>query len=327
MIARRRLILAMGASVLAIPLRSFGQPQRRIPRIGFLVPETPANEATRMDALRAGLREHGYSEGKNVEIVVKSANGSYDRLPALALELVSLKVDLIVAFGTKAVSAAVLATSTIPIVDPVMGDPVALGLTDSLARPGKNVTGLVQFSPEAGGKRLEFLKEAVPRVTRVALLINPANLGSARLLELMGDTASALRVELRILEVRDGGELGKVFETIAQDRLEAIAVSTDTLLRANATEIADRAIKQKVPSTGASEFAAAGGLIGYGPDPLSLYRRAAYFVDKILKGAKPDGLPIERATKFDLVINLRTARMLGLKVPQPLLVRANEVIQ
>jgi len=259
-----------------------------------------------MDALRAGLREHGYSEGKNVEIVVKSANGSYDRLPALALELVSLKVDLIVAFGTKAVSAAVLATSTIPIVDPVMGDPVALGLTDSLARPGKNVTGLVQFSPEAGGKRLEFLKEAVPRVTRVALLINPANLGSARLLELMGDTASALRVELRILEVRDGGELGKVFETIAQDRLEAIAVSTDTLLRANATEIADRAIKQKVPSTGASEFAAAGGLIGYGPDPLSLYRRAAYFVDKILKGAKPDGLPIERATKFDLVINLRT---------------------
>jgi putative ABC transport system substrate-binding protein len=208
-----------------------------------------------------------------------------------------------------------------------MGDPVASGLGTSLARPGGNVTGLGQFSVEAGAKRLEFLKEAVPRITRVAVLINPANATSQRQVDAMRVTANALHLELQALEVRYAKEIGPTFAALAQGRIEAIVVATDTLFRANNIEIADRAARQRLPSSGTKEFAAAGGLIGYGPDPVAAYVRAAYFVDRILKGAKPGDLPIERATKLDLVINLKTAKVLGITIPQSLLVRANEVIK
>ena len=289
--------------------------------------ETLSAQASRMDALRAGLRERGYVEGKNIAIELRSADGNYDRLPQLAAELASLNVDVVVAFGAKAVSAAQRATTTLPIVDPSMGDPVALGLSSSLARPGGNIIGSVTFNPEASAKGLEFLKEAVPRILRVALLINPANAESPLQQQVIRATANALKLELQALEVRNAKELGATFATMAQGRVEAIVVATDTLFRVNNSEIADLAAKQGLPSSGSREFAAAGGLIGYGTDPLVLYRRAAYFVDRILKGAKPDELPIERATKLELVINLKTAKALGITIPQSLLVRADDVIR
>jgi putative ABC transport system substrate-binding protein len=327
MIARRRFVHVLGVTALATPLISLAQQPPKVARIGLLVPESPSVDATRVDALRAGLRERGYVEGKNIVIDLRSAEGNYDRLPALAEEFVKVKVDVIVAFGGKAVSAATHATTTIPIVDPVMGDPVALGLSDSLARPGRNVTGSVQFSVEGGAKRLEFLKEAVPRVTRIGVLINPANAGSPLQVQALRTTANALKVGLQIIEVRNAKELGTTFEATERGRVEAIVVATDTLFRANAIEIADRAARRRLPSVGSTEFATAGGLIGYGPDALELYRHAAHFVDSIIKGAKPDDLPIERATKLKLVINAKTGKALGLAFPQSLLLRADEVIE
>ncbi len=326
-IDRRRFVVVLGVSALAPQVAPFAQQPRPIPRIGLLIPETPSVEASRVEALRAGLRGYGYVESKSIVIELRSAEGNYDRLPELAAELASLRVDVIVAFGTKAVSAAQRATATIPIVDPVMGDPVALGLSSSLARPGGNITGSVQFSPETAAKRLEFLKEAIPRITRIAVLVNPANAGTSLQLETLRVRANALHVEVQVLEGRSAKELGDALATLAQRRVDALMVPTDTLFRAHAIEIAGRAASLKLPSAGSREFAVAGGLIGYGPDPIPLYRRSAYFVDRILKGAKPDDLPIERATKVDLVINLRTATALGITVPQSLVVRADELIR
>jgi putative ABC transport system substrate-binding protein len=326
-IARRQFVLALCVSALAAPRAMFAQQSAKIARIGLLIPETASVESSRIEGLRAGLRDHGYAEGKNIAIEIRSAEGDYDRLSELVAELAKLKVDVIVAFGSKAVSAATRGTTTIPIVDPVMGDPVAAGLGTSLARPGGNVTGMVQFSVEGGAKRLEFLKEAVPRITRVAVLINPANTSSPRQVEALRVTASALKLELQALEVRSAKEIGPTFSAIAQGRIEAIVVATDTLFRASSVEIVDRAARQRLPSTGSKEFAVAGGLIGYGPDTAEMYRHAAHFVDKILKGAKPGDLPIEQATKLDLVINLRTAKALDITIPQSLLVRANDVIR
>jgi putative ABC transport system substrate-binding protein len=325
-IDRRQFVLALGVSALAAPLVSLAQ-QPKVPRVGFLISETLSGQASRVDALRAGLRDHGYVEGKNIAIEIRAADGNYDRLPELAVELIRIKVDVIVAFGTKAVLAAMRATTTIPIVDPVMSDPIALGLSNSLARPGGNITGSAQFGPEAYGKRLEFLKEAVPRVTRVGALINPANMASAMQVQAMRAGANALKLELQVLEVRTAKEFGDAFAAMAQGRIQAIMVATDTLFRANYIEIADIARKRKLPSTGTKEFAVAGGLIGYGADDAEMYRHSAYFVDRIIKGAKPADLPIEQPTKFELVINLKTAQALGLTIPQSLLLRADEVIQ
>jgi putative ABC transport system substrate-binding protein len=234
---------------------------------------------------------------------------------------------VIVAFGTKAVLAAKGATRTIPIVDPVMGDPVALGLSASLARPGRNITGSAQFGRESAAKRLEFLKEAVPRITRVAFLFNPANPSWRQTFDALRATAGALKLELQLREVRTAQDFAVAFSAMAQQHIEAIVVSTDTLFQANAVEIADLAAKQRLPSAGGKAFAAAGGLIGYGVDDAEMYRRAAYFVDRIIKGAKPDDLPIEQATKLELVINLKTAKALGLILPQSLLVRASDAIK
>jgi putative ABC transport system substrate-binding protein len=208
-----------------------------------------------------------------------------------------------------------------------MGDPVSLGVSGSLARPERNVTGLAQFSPESYAKRLEFLKEAVPRITRMALLVNPANPSSQRQLQDVRATANALNLELLVLEPRNAGEIRNVLTAMAQRRIDAVVVSSDTLFRASADTIVELALSQRIPVAGIREFGVTGGLIGYGVDPAELYRHAAYFVDRILKGAKPADLPIERATKLDLVINLKTAKLLGITVPQSLLMRANEVIK
>jgi putative ABC transport system substrate-binding protein len=327
MTGRRQFVFALSVGALGSPFVSFAQAQRTTPRVGFLISELLSGQMNRVDALRAGLRDRGYVEGKNITIVIRSADGKYDRLPELAVELSNLKVEVIVAFGTKAVTAAMQATSTIPIVDPVMGDPVASGLSNSLARPGGNVTGSTQFGPEAAAKRVELLNRAVPRIARVGVLINPANPGSTMQVQAMRAAADALKMQLRAFEVRAAGELTEAFSAMAMARIEAIVVATDTLFRANAAEVARLAAKQRLPSCGPKEFAAAGGLIGYGADDADTYRHAAYFVDKILKGAKPGDLPIEQSTELLLVVNIKTAKALGITVPPSLLSRADEVIQ
>jgi putative ABC transport system substrate-binding protein len=324
-IGHRYLFRALAAYILAAPLVPYAQPEGKIPRIGLLAPESISAEASRIEALRAGLRDYGYVEGKNIALEIRTADSNYDRLVELASELVSRKVDVIVVFGSKSVSAAMRATTTIPIVDPVMGDPVAFGLAESLARPSGNVTGSVQFSPEAGGKRLEFLKEAFPNIKRVAVLVNPANPGTPIQLQVLLKTADALKIELKPMEVRRSSEIGAAFAAIERGRYQGLVVPTDSLFRANFSEIIDRTTKLKLPTIGSREFAAAGGLMGYGPDANELYRHAAYFVDRILKGAKPGDLPIERATKLDLMINLKSAKALGVTIPQSLLVRASDV--
>jgi putative ABC transport system substrate-binding protein len=325
--ARRQFVLALGAAAITAPVGSFAQPQRPIPRVAFLISETVSAQADAIDAVRTGLLDHGYVDGKNIIIELRAAGGDYDRLPELAAELARLKVDVIVAFGTKAVSAAVRATATIPIVDPSMGDPVALGLSSGLARPGKNVTGIVAFSAETGAKRVEFLKQALPRIARVAVLVNPVNVSTPTQVEAMRVTANALKVELVVFEVRSAKEIRESIAAAAERGVEGIILTTDTVFRPNFVEIANLAAKHGLPSVGLMDFPAAGGFIGYSTDRAEQYRHSAYFVDRILKGAKPDDLPIERVTKLQLVINLKTAKALGITIPQSLLVRADDVIR
>jgi putative ABC transport system substrate-binding protein len=326
--SRRQFVLALGAVAIAVPIVSFAQqPQTKVPRVAFLMSETVSAQADTIDAVRAGLRDHGYVEGKNIAIELRSADGDYDRLPGLAAELARLKIDVIVAFGTKAVMAAVGATSTLPIVDPSMGDPVALGLSSGFARPGKNVTGIVPFTAEIGAKRVELLNQLLPRISRVAALFNPLNVSTPTQIEAMRTTANALKIELQAVEVRTLKEIRESISSAAERRVEGIIIATDTLFRANLVEIANLTAKHRLPSAGPREYAAAGGLIGYSTDRAEQYRHSAYFVDRILKGAKPDDLPIERVTKLQLVINAKTAHALGIAIPQSLLLRADEVIQ
>jgi putative ABC transport system substrate-binding protein len=324
---RRKLLIALGAGVLAAPLASFAQQQGKVPRIGFLISETLSGQASRVEALRAGLRDLGYVENKNIAIELRPADGDYDRLPELAAELVRLKVDVLVAFGGKAVLAAKRATTTIPIVVPASGDPIAVGLTSSLARPSGNITGSAMFSLETSAKRMELLRETIPRVTRVAALLNPANGSSGPALQAMRAAAKSLKLELQPFEARSPKEFGSIFSAMAKGHIDAIVVQQDTLFRVHASEIAHLAAKQRLPSVGNKEFAEAGGLIGYGVNDSELYRRGAYFVDRVLKGAKPGDLPIERPTRFELVVNLKTAKALGITIPQSILVRTDRVIE
>jgi ABC-type uncharacterized transport system substrate-binding protein len=324
-------VLALGivSSVgsLTLSLAVGAQAPAKVYRVGFLIAESPSGQASRVEAVRDGLRDLGYVEGRNVVIELRSAGGNYDRLPDLAAELIRLKVDVLVAFGAKAAAASKNATSTVPIVAPAIGDPVALGLTGSLARPDGNVTGMLSFGPEVAAKRLELLKEANPRVARVAVLLNPANATDVTSLQHMQGAAKTLKIVLQPFEAVAPKDLEKSVSAMAAEHMEAVAVSLDTLFRANARMIADLAATRRLPTIGSAEFARSGGLMGYGGNNDAMYRRAAYFVDRILNGAKPGDLPIEGATKFELVINLKTAKALGLTIPQSLLLRADEVIQ
>ena len=323
---RRRSFVAFIGFILAAPLASIAQ-QGKIPRVGFLISETFSGQASRVDALRAGLRELGYVEGKNIMIELRPAGGNYGRLPALATELIDLKVDVLVAFGGKAVLAAKAATTTIPIVVPSSGDPVAMGIVGGLAHPGGNITGNAMFSMELSAKRIEILKEALPRIVRVGAVLNAANPSSRLAFDAMRAAAEASKLELREFKLRSPKELDSIFSEMAKGRIGAIVVSTDTFFQANAKAIADLAAKRRLPAVGAAAFADAGGLIGYGVNDAALYTRAAYFVDRILKGAKPAELPVERPTRFELVVNMKTAKALGVKIPQTLLVRADRVIE
>jgi putative ABC transport system substrate-binding protein len=279
------------------------------------------------EALRTGLRDLGYLEGKNVVIDYRWAEGKYDRLPDLAGELVRLGVDVLVTHGTPGALAAKRATTTIPIVVATSADAVASGLVESLARPGGNITGSTYFIPELNAKRLEIFRELFPHISRMAVLVNPANPAMVPIIQAMELTARSLKMGLQQFPARGPNEFGGAFSAMTTSRVDAVVIIEDPFFRASAGVLAGLAMQKRLPSAGFKEFAEAGGLLGYGVDILELFRRAAYFVDRILKGAKPADLPVEQPTKFELVINLKTAKALGLTIPPSLLQRADEVIQ
>ena len=325
---RRKLVIALGAGALvgAGPVRAQAPPKVR--RIGLLSPSSPSDDALSYQAFRLGLRDLGWAEGKNISFEYRYAEGRHDRFPALAADLVHLKVDVIVTAVTSDSLAAQKATRTIPIVMAAGGDPVAIGLVESLARPGGNVTGLSQMISELGGKRLALLKEMVPKLSLVAVLWNPQSASSTLYWKEIQLPARQLGLQLHSLKVRGPDDFDKAFEDATRARAGALVVTGDPVITANLKRIAGLAAKSRLPSIyQSSALADAGGLVAYGPDRAELYRRAATYVDKILKGAKPGDLPIEPPTKFELVINLKTAKALGLTIPQSLLLRADEVIQ
>jgi len=330
---RRTFIGTLAGALLAAPLAAEAQQAGKVARIGYLVwfplesPETRMN----LDAFRQGLRERGYVEGQNLVIEYRSADGKIERLPGLATELARLKVDLIAAGSTPLARALQQATTTIPIVAAVMGDPVGDGLVASLARPGGNITGLTFLGPELVPKRLELLKEALPKLSRVAVLWNPGAFGEQTMRDMLKGTeaaARALGVQLQLVGVRGPDEFDRAFSTMTRDRAEALVVFPSPALFNERRRIVDLATKHRLPSMSvAREFVEIGGLLSYGASITDLLRRAATYVDKILKGAKPADLPVEQPTKFELVINLKTAKALGLTIPPSLLGRADEVIQ
>jgi putative ABC transport system substrate-binding protein len=308
------------------------QQPKKVYRIGYLSPLDPASDLARSEAIRLALRELGHIEGQNIVIEYRYAEGKRDRLPELAAELVRLKVDIIVvAGGPTPIRAAKNATKTIPIVMAGGGaDPVEAGLVESLARPGGNVTGLTLLSRELGGKRLELLKEAVPKVARVAVLYDPALPGIVReVKEDLPVAARALRLTVRSWEVRDVDGFERVFAALNKQLPDGLYVpAAGPVVRANGKRIAGFALKSRLPSTYDNrEAVEAGGLMYYGADLADSYRRVAYYVDKILKGAKPADLPVQQPTKFELVINLKTAKQIGVTIPQSMLYRADKVIK
>ena len=321
------LIVTLALGILAVPLAAHAQQAGKIPRIGFLGLTSESALGDRLGAFRQGLRDLGYVEGKNLVIEFRWAEGHYERLPALAAELVGLPVDLLVTHATAGTWAAKRATTTLPIVMAVSGDAVATGLVASLARAGGNITGTTFFSPEVNAKALELLKEAVPRIRRVAVLVNPDNPQRGPTLQAMALTARSLKLQLQPFEARGPREYESVFAAMAKQRVDAFVTHDDSVLIDNARGLAALAAKGRLPSTGFKTFAEAGGLMGYGVNFPEMYRRAAEFVDEILKGAKPADLPVEQAMKFELVINLKTAQALDLRIPQSVLLRADEVIR
>ena len=327
MIDRRAFLAGSGAVLLAAPLAAEAQPAGKVYCIGVLEPTSMALNAANLDAFRQGLRELGYVEGRNMRIDYRSADGRSERFPDLAAALVRLKVDVILTRGTPAVMAAKNATGTIPVVMAASGDPVLSGVVSSLARPGGNVTGLSAVVVEVSGKRLELIREVAPGVSRVAALFNMSNPNDALQWKEIETAAPSLRVQLQLLDVRKPSDFAGAFDAAVKGRAGALVVGLDALTWANHRPIVDLAAKHRLPAIyGGREFVNAGGLIAYGVSYPHLYHRAANFVDKILKGAKPADLPVEQPSKFELVINLKTAKALGLTIPQSLLQRADEVI-
>ena len=327
MTSRRELLIVLGAGAISAPLASSAQQPAKTFRIGYLGSTTASGFANQVEALRAGLRDFGYVEGKNIVIEYRWAEGKYERLPELAAELVRLKVDVLVTHGIQGALPAKRATTTIPIVLAMSADAVAGGVVASLARPGGNVTGSTYFAPQLAAKRLELLKEAVPRVTRVAVLLNSDHPDADKQFQAMKTAARSLKLELQRFEARGPNEFSGAFAAIAKRGIDAVAIHQDGAFIGNAKGIADLALKHRLLSVGFNEFAEAGGLIGYAQNTLEMFRRAAYFVDRILKGAKPGDLPVEQPTKFELVVNLKTAKALGIKIPNSILLRADKVIE
>jgi putative ABC transport system substrate-binding protein len=303
------------------------QQTKKVPRIGFLT-TSPSDFPDRNEAFRQGLRELGYIEGKNIVIEWRYTEGERDRHPALTAELVRLKVDIIVAGSPTATVFLKEATSTIPIVMGYHTDPVGTGLVASLARPGGNITGLSVLAPELGGKRLELLKEIVPRLSRVIVLGSSTLPGNAQTLRETELAAGTLGVKLQFVDVVSPKDIEAAFRRAITARADALLAQGSGLLNRHRTQVAELAAKNRLPAMYyAAEFVEAGGLMFYGVDFADLYRRAASYVDKILKGAKPADLPVEQPTKFELVINLKTAKQIGLTIPQNVLARADRIIK
>jgi putative ABC transport system substrate-binding protein len=312
-----------------MPLAAGAQPAAKIRRVGVLSAVSPASPPSPSHvAFLQGLRELGYVEGENVAIDFRSAEGRLDRLPALARDLVGLKVDVIVTNGEAAIRAAKVATSTIPIVMAVVGDPVALKFVASLGRPGGNVTGLTNHNPGLEPKRLQLLSEAVPEATRIAVLSPGNRTLDPQYWQETQEAAQVLRVTLLSMEIRDPKDFSNVFARMSQDRVGGLIAFSDPFFYAHRRRMAELELKHRIPTIhDAREFVEVGSLMAYGPSIQDLFRRAAAYVDKILKGAKPADLPVEQPTKFELVINLKTAKALALTIPPSLLQRADEVIQ
>jgi putative ABC transport system substrate-binding protein len=324
---RRKLIVALGASALTAALASFAQQQGKVWHIGFLGVTSASGYVSELEAIRERLRDLGYVEGRNIVIEYRWAEGNPDRLREMAAELVALKVDVIITHAIPGTRAAAQATKTIPIVIADAIDPVAAGLVASHARPGGNITGSTSFQPENSAKRLELLKEVVPRLKRVSVLFSALAAYNEVYLREMEPAAKRMKVKLHQFAVKGLEELPGAFAAMAKKRVEAAVIGEDPLLNTHAGAIAALALAHRLPASGFTNFAGAGGLLGYSANRPLVYGRAANFVDKILKGANPGDLPIERATKFDLIINLKTAKALGVKIPLQLLQRADKVIE
>jgi putative tryptophan/tyrosine transport system substrate-binding protein len=321
--------LALGSILFALGLPAEAQPPTKIPRIGYLNPaETSQYRDSRIEAFRQGLRELGYVEGKNIIIEYRYAEGNSERLPELVRELIDLKVDIIFVMGTPAVRAAKNATATLPIVT-TSSDPVRLGLVGGLARPGENITGLTTFTSELAGKRLELLKEIVPQVSRVAVLWSSGPASASELAKKETEVAArSLGVKLEYAEVSTPNDIEHAFSLMRKRNAGALLVIRSPMIVNQIHRVVDLAVKSRLPAIfDGGSFVRVGGLVSYGANLADLDRRAATYIDKILKGAKPANLPIEQPTKFELVINLKTAKALGLKIPAHLLMEANEVIE
>ncbi len=328
--SRRALSITVTLAFLAAPLAAEGQAPAKLPRIGFLTAVPLSVMSARTEAFRQGLRELGYVEGKSIVIEWRSAEGMPDRLPSLAAELVRLKVDVIVTGGPSATRPAKAATETIPIVITNDGDPVANGFVASLARPGGNITGLSTLSPEVYGKQLELLREIVPRLARVAVLGTSSDPGNAQALRETERAAQALRVQLQYLDIHGPTDLETAFRASSTGRMDAVLTLPSAILASNRKRVVDLAARSRLPTMHFSTspgFVADGGLMSYGASTIDLDRRAATFVDKILKGAKPADLPVEQPTKFEFIINLKAAKQIGLPIPSSVLARADQVLQ
>jgi len=317
-------LLALGAT----PASAFAQQQNRAWRIGFLGTAFASGYVRELDSVRAGLRKLGYVEGNNIAIEYRWAESDPGRLKEMAAELVALKVDVIVTHSIPGASAAMQATSTIPIVMADGADPVAAGLTTSLARPSGNVTGSMSFVPEESAKRLQLLVEVVPRIKRVAFLASSLNPKSFSLVRRsINDAAASITVDLQEFAVREAADFPAAFNAMTEARMDAAVISNEPLLNSQAGVIAGLAAVKRLPAIGFVSFADAGGLLAYGANRPALYGRVGYFVDRIFKGEKPGDIPFERASKFDMIVNLKTAKALGIKIPQSVLLRADQVIE
>jgi putative ABC transport system substrate-binding protein len=322
------LSILLVAVPLALAVIAEAQQAKKMPRIGFLIGTSPSAVSDRTEAFRQGLRELGYVEGKNIVIEWRHAEAKLDRLPVLAAELVRLKVDAIVTAGPPGTRAAKEATVTIPIIMGFDNDPVGNGFVASLARPGGNITGLATLAPEISGKQLELLNEIVPRLSRVAVLGNSTVPGNAQSLRETELAAGAFGVKLQYLDVRGPKDIETAFREASKGRADAVLVLASPVLTFQRTQVVDFAVKSRLPAIyPQKEYVEDGGLMTYGVSFVDLYRRAATYVDKILKGAKPADLPVEQPTKFELVINLKTAKQIGVTIPPNVLARADKVIR
>jgi putative ABC transport system substrate-binding protein len=329
---RRREFIVLVGGAIACPMGVRAQHRAgKVARIGYLRVTSPSDRPPLLDAFRQRLRELGWVEGQNIVLDYRFAEGRLDWLPDLAADLVRLKVDVIVSLGTQGVTAAKNATETIPIVMIAVRDPIGTGLIASLARPGGNVTGVSGYAGlESVAKQLELLKEIVPKTSSVAVLANPTNAYHQLAIKEVNVAAQALGVQLQLLEARDASEFDGAFAAMAKERVGALLILSDVIFNSsdNGTRLADLAASRRLPTANAvRESVEAGGLMSYGPSFVDSYRRSAAYVDKILKGTKPADLPVEQPTKFELVINLQTAKRLGLTLPPTLLSRADEVIE